>query len=66
MKRQEKLEVSGAEIDERLRAVAERLGKPEAEVRQHIAGAKQRRGLESDMLDEKTMGFLRERSTVRA
>ena len=66
VKRQEKLEVSGAEIDERLRAVAERLGKPEAEVRQHMAGAKQRRGLESDMLDEKTMGFLRERSTVRA
>jgi trigger factor len=66
VKRQEKLEVTGAEIDERLRAVAERLGKPEAEVRQHMAGAKQRRGLESDMLDEKTMGFLRERSTVRA
>jgi trigger factor len=66
VKRQEQLAVSEAEIDQRLRAVAERLGKPEAEVRQHMGGAKQRRGLESDMLDEKTMGFLRERSTVRA
>jgi len=64
--RQENLEVSDADIDERLRAVAERLGKPEVEVRQHMAGTKQRRGLESDMLDEKAMGFLRERSTVRA
>jgi trigger factor len=66
VKRQENLSVSEAEVDERLRAVAERLGKPEAEVRSHMAGARQRRGLESDLLDEKTMGFLRERATVRS
>jgi trigger factor len=66
VKRQENLAVSEAEVDERLRAVAERLGKPEAEVRSHMAGARQRRGLESDLLDEKTMGFLRERATVRS
>lgn len=65
VKRQENLAITEAEVDARLRALAERLGKPEAEVRQHMAGASQRRGLESDMLDEKTMGFLRERTTIR-
>jgi trigger factor len=66
IRRQENLTVAAADIDERIRAIAERVGKPEPEIRALMAQGRRRANLESDMLDEKAMTFLRDRTSVKA
>ncbi|HEX5133599.1 MAG TPA: trigger factor [Candidatus Krumholzibacteria bacterium] len=66
IRRQENLTVTRSEIDERIRAIAVRVGKPEAEIRALMEQGRRRASLESDMLDEKSMAFLRERTAVKA
>jgi trigger factor len=68
VRRQEKITVDPAEVDARVRAIAERVGKPEAEIRALMdQGQGRGRGrLADDMLDEKAMAFLREKAEIRA
>lgn len=66
VKRQEKLEVTAAEVAERVRGMAQHLGRPEEDVRRALEQPGRRRGLESDLLDEKAMAFLRERAVVKS
>jgi trigger factor len=63
--RQERIGLTAAEIDERIRAMAERLGRPEEDLRRALEQPGRRRGFESDLLDEKTMAFLRGRAAVK-
>jgi hypothetical protein len=58
--------VARSEVDERIRAIAERMGKPEPEVRAMVEQGRRRAGLESDMMDEKCMIFLRDRTSIKA
>jgi len=66
IRRQESITVSPQEVDARIQGLAQAIGKTEAEVRQMISHPERRRGFESDLVDEKTMGFLRERAAVRS
>jgi FKBP-type peptidyl-prolyl cis-trans isomerase (trigger factor) len=66
VKRQEKIEVTAAEVAERVRGMAQHLGRPEADVHRALEQPGRRRGFESDLLDEKTMAFLRERAVVKS
>jgi hypothetical protein len=58
--------VTPEEVEARVQAVAERAGKPVAEIRGFLQSPERRRGFESDILDEKTMAFLRARAKVRS
>jgi trigger factor len=66
VKRQEKIEVTAAEVAERVRGMAQHLGRPEEDVHRALEQPGRRRGFESDLLDEKTMAFLRERAVVKS
>lgn len=66
IKRQESLAVTAADMDERIRAMAQHVGRSEEDVRRALEQPGRRRGLESDLLDEKAMAFLRERTTVKS
>ncbi len=66
VRRQENLTVAREEFDERIRAIAAQVGKPEAEVRAIVGQGRRRANLESDLLDEKAMALLRERTAVTA
>ncbi len=66
VKRQEGLAVTAADMDERIRRMAEHLGRPEEDVRRALEQPGRRRGFEDDLLDEKAMAFLRERAAVKA
>lgn len=65
LKRQESLTVTAADMDERIRAMAQHVGRSEEDVRRALEQPGRRRGLESDLLDEKALAFLRERTTVK-
>lgn len=66
IKRQENIAVTASDVDERIRRMAEHLGRPEADVRRALEQPARRRGFENDLLDEKAMAFLRERAAVTA
>jgi trigger factor len=66
VKRQEGIAVTAADMDERVRRMAEHLGRPEEDVRRALEQPGRRRGFENDLLDEKAMAFLRERAAVKA
>jgi trigger factor len=66
VKRQEKIEVTAAEVAERVRGMAQHLGRPEEDVRRALEQPGRRRGFENDLLDEKTMAFLRDRAVVKS
>ena len=66
IRRQEGIRVSREEVDQRIRIIAEEIGKPEAEVRSLLEQGHRRANLENDMLDEKAMALLRERTAVNA
>jgi trigger factor len=66
IRRQENVAVTRAEVDERIRDIAARVGKPEPEIRALMDQGRRRASLESDMLDEKSMSFLRDRTSVKA
>jgi trigger factor len=65
VRRQERIDVTPEEVEARIEALAKHVGKPEAEIRQVMAHPERRRGFESDLVDEKTMSFLRARASVR-
>jgi trigger factor len=65
VRRQEKVAVTREEMDERIRAIAAQVEKPEAEIRGLLNQGRRRANLESDLLDEKSMAFLRGRATVK-
>jgi FKBP-type peptidyl-prolyl cis-trans isomerase (trigger factor) len=66
VKRQEKIEVTSAEVAERVRGMAQHLGRPEEDVHRALEQPGRRRGFENDLLDEKTMAFLRDRAVVKS
>jgi len=57
--------VSREEMDQRISAIAQQIGKPEPEVRALLGQGRRRANLESDVLDEKAMALLRERTEVK-
>lgn len=65
VKRQENIGVTAADVEERIRQMAQHLGRPEEDVRRALEQPGRRRGFENDLLDEKTMAFLRERAAVK-
>ena len=65
VRRQEKIELSAEDVDQRIQLLAQGLGKSPEEIRQMVAHPERRRGFESDLVEEKTMRFLRERAVVR-
>jgi FKBP-type peptidyl-prolyl cis-trans isomerase (trigger factor) len=66
IKRQEKIEATAADIDERIRRVAEHVGRPESDIRQALHQPGRMRSFENDILGEKAMAFLRDRATVES
>lgn len=62
--RQEGIRVEGEEIDGRLQKIAELSNAPIEAVRKYYAKEEARRGLMSQILEEKTVQFLLEKSTV--
>jgi trigger factor len=65
IRRQEKIELSAEDVNERIELLAQGLGKNPEEIRQMVAHPERRRGFESDLVEEKTMRFLRDRAVVR-
>jgi trigger factor len=66
VRRQEKIELSAQDVDQRVQMLAQGLGKSAEEIRQIVAHPERRRGFESDLVEEKTMRFLREHAVVRS
>jgi trigger factor len=66
VRRQEKIELSAEDVNERIQLLAQGLGKSPEEILQMVAHPERRRGFESDLVEEKTMRFLRERAMVRS
>ena len=66
VKRQENIGVTSADVEERIRRMAQHLGRPEEDVRRALEQPGRRRGFENDLLDEKAMAFLRERAAVKS
>jgi FKBP-type peptidyl-prolyl cis-trans isomerase (trigger factor) len=66
VRRQEKIELSADDVTERVHLLAQGLGKSSEEILQMVAHPERRRGFESDLVEEKTMRFLRERAVVRS
>jgi trigger factor len=66
VRRQENIELSADDVDQRIQLLAQGLGKSPDEIRQMVAHPERRRGFESDLVEEKTMRFLRDRAEVRS
>lgn len=66
VRRQEKIELSGEDVEQRIQLLAQGLGKSPEEIRQMVAHPERRRGFETDLVEEKTMRFLRERAAVKS
>ncbi|BCR05779.1 trigger factor [Desulfuromonas versatilis] len=62
--RQENLKVEGSEIDDKLLKIAEMANAPLDAVKKYYAGDDARQGLMAQMLEEKVLEFLFEKSTV--
>jgi trigger factor len=66
VRRQESIELSREDVEQRIQLLAQGLGKSPEEIAQMVAHPERRRGFESDLVEEKTMRFLRERAVVRS
>jgi trigger factor len=66
VQRQEKIELSADDVNQRIQLLAQGLGKSPEEIRQMVSHPERRRGFESDLVEEKTMRFLRERAMVQS
>lgn len=66
VKRQENIAVTGEDMAERIRRMAQHVGRPEEDVRRALEQPGRRRSFENDLLDEKAMAFLRERAVVKS
>jgi trigger factor len=65
VRRQEKIELSAEDVNQRIQLLAEGLGKSPEEIRQMVSHPERRRGFESDLVEEKTMRFLRDHAVVK-
>ena len=63
---QEGIEVTEEEIAERVRKLSDSTGRPREEIERYLENPDHRRSFESELLDEKVMGYLRERVEVQA
>lgn len=66
VRRQEKIELSADDVNQRIQLLAQGLGKSPEEIRQMVSHPERRRGFESDLVEEKTMRFLREHAAVKS
>jgi trigger factor len=66
VRRQEKIELSADDVNQRIQLLAQGLGKSPEEIRQMVSHPERRRGFESDLVEEKTMRFLREHAVVKS
>jgi trigger factor len=63
--KQEKLTVSADEIERKYEALAEGTGRPIEEVRKMFRDPRHQRNLESDLLDQKVLNYLRENADIK-
>jgi len=63
--RQENMAVTPEELDKKIEALAEGAGRPLEEVRIMFREGKHRRNVESDLLDQKVLSFLREKADIK-
>jgi len=61
---QENIEMSEEEVDARVQKLAESTGRPLGEIEEYLRQPDHRRSFHNELLDEKVMGFLRERADV--
>jgi trigger factor len=66
VRRQEKIELSADDVNQRIQLLAQGLGKSAEEILQMVSHPERRRGFESDLVEEKTMRFLREHAVVKS
>jgi len=66
VRRQEKIELSAEDVNQRIQLLAQGLGKSPEEIRQMVSHPERRRGFESDLVEEKTMRFLRDHAVVKS
>lgn len=66
VRRQEKIELSADDVNQRIELLAQGLGKSPEEIRHMVSHPERRRGFESDLVEEKTMRFLREHAVVKS
>ena len=66
VRRQEKIELSADDVNQRIQLLAQGLGKSPEEIRQMVSHPERRRGFESDLVEEKTMRFLRDHAVVKS
>jgi trigger factor len=66
VRRQENIELSADDVNQRIQLLAQGLGKSPEEIRQMVSHPERRRGFESDLVEEKTMRFLREHVVVKS
>ncbi len=63
--RQENMAVSQEEFDEKIEALAEGAGRPLEEVQIMFREGKHRRNIESELLDQKVLSFLRDKADIK-
>jgi trigger factor len=66
VRRQEKIELSAEDVNQRIQLLAQGLGKSPEEILQMVSHPERRRGFESDLVEEKTMRFLRDHAVVKS
>jgi len=66
VRRQEKIELTVEEVTDRIQLLAQGLGKSPEEIRRMVSHPERRRGFESDLVEEKTMKFLRDHAVVKS
>ena len=66
VRRQEKVELSEADIEARVSKLAESTGRPADEIREHLKHPDHRRSFENELLDEKVYDLLRENVEIQA
>ncbi|MCH7548234.1 MAG: trigger factor [Candidatus Krumholzibacteriota bacterium] len=63
---QERIELTEEDIAARIKKLSEATGRPPEEIEKYLEQPDHRRSFENELLDEKVMGFLRERMKVHA
>ena len=66
VKKQEALSLTNDEIEARVQKLIGSSGRPEDEIRDFLKQPERRRSFEGDLMDEKVLDFLRERTTIKA
>jgi len=66
VRRQEKIELTAEDVNQRIQLLAQGLGKSPEEILQMVSHPERRRGFESDLVEEKTMRFLRDHAVMKS